>query len=142
MLWQQRERQRFVQLAQCNIVVHLFVLFIFCCMAERVSLDKDDDEDLGGYDIVESGSQLYVLIENLEKDLSASSIRRFICENTSVLPQACLFASQLSVPSARGAIASTSKKNIEKIYEFLVNPKHLIVSASGRYASILHIYCL
>ncbi|KAL3510045.1 hypothetical protein ACH5RR_029446 [Cinchona calisaya] len=99
---------------------------------ERVTLGADVDEDLGGYDSVESVGHHYVMIENLEKDLSTSSIRRFICENTSVSLQACLFTSWSSAPSASGAISSNSKKSVEKIYEFLVNPKHLIVSARGR----------
>ncbi|XP_027170102.1 uncharacterized protein LOC113769955 isoform X1 [Coffea eugenioides] len=99
---------------------------------ERVSLGADVDEDKGGYDTAESGRLHYILIDNLENDLSASSIRRFIHENTSVSPQAYLFPSRLSVPSASGAIASTSKKSLDQIYEFLINPNHLIVSARGR----------
>lgn len=99
---------------------------------ERVSLGADVDEDKGGYDYAESGHLHYILIDNLENDLSASSIRRFVCENTSFSPQVYLFPSRLSAPSASGAIASTSKKSVDQIYEFLINPNHLIVSARGR----------
>lgn len=75
----------------------------------------------------------FILISNLEKDLSRSSIKNFIYKQTTILPQAFVFPRMLSDPFARGAIMVDCQKKVEIIYEFLDNPNHLVVSSRGRY---------
>ncbi|CAI9090782.1 OLC1v1025631C3 [Oldenlandia corymbosa var. corymbosa] len=103
---------------------------------ERKELDLgvhiDPDEDMGGSDSVNSGGCYFLLIDNLEKDLSTSAISQFILGNTLASPRAYLFPRKPYLASRAGAIASDSKENIRKIHDFLVHSEHLIVSASGR----------
>ncbi|KAL2474457.1 SAWADEE domain-containing protein [Abeliophyllum distichum] len=81
---------------------------------------------------VETGIHHFLLIENLEKDLSSTTIRDFIYKQTSVSSQAYVFPSRSSEPFARGAVVSDCKMEIEKIYHLLNNSDQLVVSAKGR----------
>ncbi|KAL8519783.1 hypothetical protein ACS0TY_010645 [Phlomoides rotata] len=85
------------------------------------------DEDLGSSCYTE-----FILICNLENDLTPSSIKDFIYKQTSILPQAFVFPRPLSDPFARGAIMVDSQKKVQIIYEFLENPNHIVVSSRGR----------
>lgn len=87
------------------------------------------DEDLGGDEFVQSH---YLIVDNLKSDLSPSSIRHFIRTHTSVSAEAYVFPRQSSVPYACAAIVSDSKTQLEAVYNFLLNPEHLIVSSNGR----------
>lgn len=97
------------------------------------------DEDMGPKSCSNRGSaiagQYFIILNNLEKDLTASSIVDFIYEKTTVLPEARVFPRQLSDPFARGAIMVDCEKKARTIHEFLDNPDHLVVSSSGRYPS-------
>ncbi|CAI9782305.1 unnamed protein product [Fraxinus pennsylvanica] len=81
----------------------------------------------------ETGFRYFVLIENLEKDLSPSAIGEFIYKQTSISSQIYVFPSQPSEPYARGAIVLECKEDFEKIYDLLNSSSQLVVSAKGRY---------
>lgn len=105
----------------------------------------DEDRDIGGVPfnmnkIEEPGNQYYILIDNLEKDLSPRSIVEFIHRQTSVTAEAYVFPSLLAESYARGAIVLDSKRSLEEIYEFLINPDHAIISSTGRYVSKFCVY--
>ncbi|KAG8365743.1 hypothetical protein BUALT_Bualt17G0003600 [Buddleja alternifolia] len=98
---------------------------------------KSQDEDIGPEPcsidgLPTAGEHHFILIHNLEKDLTPSSIKKFIYKQTTVLPQAFIFPRVLSDPYARGAIVVDCRKKVQTIYEFLDNPNHLIVSSKGR----------
>lgn len=97
----------------------------------------DEDRDIGGVPfnmnkIDEPGNHHYVLIDNLEKDLSPTSIVEFIHRQTSIAAEAYVFPSLLAESYTRGAIVLDSKRRLEEIYEFLINPDHAIISSTGR----------
>lgn len=95
----------------------------------------DQDQDIGGVcmnSIDETGSHHYVMIDNLEKDLSPTSIMEFIHKQTSISAQAYVFPSLSEESYTRGAIVLDSKAKLKQIYEFLVNPDHIIISSTGR----------
>lgn len=95
------------------------------------------DEDMGPRSCSASGAdgQFFIILNNLEKDLTPSSIVDFIYEKTTILPEARVFPRQLSDPFARGAIMVDCQKKAQTIHEFLDNPNHFVVSSSGRYPS-------
>lgn len=78
----------------------------------------------------------FILICNLENDLTPSSIKDFIYKQTSILPQAFIFPRLLSDPFTRGVIMVDSEKKVQIIYEFLENPNHIVVSLRGRYSLV------
>ncbi|KAH6829321.1 hypothetical protein C2S53_011545 [Perilla frutescens var. hirtella] len=95
------------------------------------------DEDMGPKSCNSDGSattdgHFFILIDNLEKDLTPSAIENFIYEKTTILPEACVFPRQLSDPFARGAIMVDCQKKAQTIHEFLDNPNHFVVSSRGR----------
>lgn len=106
----------------------------------RISKAHSDhlhDEDLGRdfihmNEFAETSIQHFLVIDNMEKDLSASTISEFIYKQTSVSSQAYVFPSRSAELFARGAIVSECKMEIEKIYHSLNNSDQLIVSAKGR----------
>ncbi|KAA8524882.1 hypothetical protein F0562_011305 [Nyssa sinensis] len=100
---------------------------------ERIDQDRDfggESLDIDG--IEEIGGHHFILIENLEKDLSASSMMEFIHKQTSISPQAYIIPCLSSESYTRGAIVLDCKKKLKKIYEFLNNPDHIIMSSRGR----------
>ncbi|KAF9688229.1 hypothetical protein SADUNF_Sadunf02G0175500 [Salix dunnii] len=84
-----------------------------------------DDDDLGGYSSV-------LLIDNLDKNLSPSTIVEFIHSHTSLSVQACVFPSMSSEMYTQGAIVLNCRKNLEKLSKFLDCQNHIITSKRGR----------
>ncbi|XP_059661271.1 uncharacterized protein LOC132307501 [Cornus florida] len=80
----------------------------------------------------ETGGQRFILIENLEIDLSPLSIMEFIHKHTSISPLAYVFPSLSSESFARGAIVLDCKKKHKNVYQFLDNHDHVITSTKGR----------
>lgn len=97
------------------------------------------DKDLGGSNMGETGIHQFILIENLELDLSPSSIMEFIHKQTSISAEAYIFPNLSSESFMRGAIVVECKKKLKKIYDFLNNPDHIVTSSRGRYALTLRI---
>lgn len=99
----------------------------------------DHDRDMGGgcfnmSSIEETGSHYFMIIEHLEKDLSPSSIIEFIHKQTSITAQAYMFPCLSWESYTRGAVVSNCKEELEKIYDFLSSPDHIIISSKGRYS--------
>lgn len=92
--------------------------------------NQDQDKDLGG----EALNSHFILIGNLERNLSPSSIREFIYRHTFISPQAYMLPSPSTTfaPFARAVIMLDCKKQHEKVYQFLDNPDHFVVSMRGR----------
>ncbi|KAI7731217.1 hypothetical protein M8C21_030817 [Ambrosia artemisiifolia] len=80
----------------------------------------------------ETGSHHYLILENLETDFCPLFLIDFIHEHTLVTAQAYIIPSLLSETYARAAIVVDNRTELERIYEFLNNPDHIIVSSSGR----------
>ncbi|KAI3509660.1 hypothetical protein L1887_25109 [Cichorium endivia] len=90
----------------------------------------DQDKEMGG--VKETCSHHYIILENLEKDLSPVLMKEFIYEQTSITPHAYVFESLSFDTYARGVIIVDSKKKLKRIFEFISNPNHFIISSSGR----------
>lgn len=88
-----------------------------------------------------TGGHHIILITNLENNLSPSIIEQFIHKHTSILPEVLVFPSQSSVPYASGAICLDSETKLEKIFKFLLNSEHMIISARGRYQLFFLLLC-
>lgn len=91
---------------------------------------SDQDKDLGG--VKESDGHHFILMENLEKNLCPLTMMDFLHERTLITAQAYVFPSSLAETYARGAILVDSRAKLKRIYEFINNPNHFIVSSSGR----------
>ncbi|CAM8992458.1 unnamed protein product [Rhodiola kirilowii] len=75
----------------------------------------------------------YVLaIENMEKDLSTSTVTKFIHKETTILPEAHIFPSLKTDLFTRGILKVHTEREFEKLLEFLENPNHIIVSSHNR----------
>lgn len=79
-----------------------------------------------------SKSHHFIFVDNLEKDLSSSSIVKFIQNHTSISPQACIFPSLSTEIYARGVIVTDCEKKLKEICKFLQSPDHIITSSKGR----------
>ncbi|XP_023752138.1 uncharacterized protein LOC111900487 [Lactuca sativa] len=91
----------------------------------------DQDRDMGG--VKETESHHFIILENLEKDLSPVLMKDFIYEQTSIPTHTYVFQSLSNEPYARGIIIVDSKQKLKRIHEFISNPNHFIVSTfSGR----------
>ncbi|KAL4555346.1 hypothetical protein LXL04_037964 [Taraxacum kok-saghyz] len=90
----------------------------------------DQDKDMGG--VKDTGFHHYIILENLEKNLSPVLMSEFIHEQTSITAEAHVFLSFSTETYARGAIVVNSRLKLKRIYEFINNPNHFIVSSSGR----------
>ncbi|KAK9156359.1 hypothetical protein Sjap_003839 [Stephania japonica] len=95
------------------------------------------DVDLGGKTSVADnvknvGVCHFVLIENLEKDLAPSTIEEFIKRHISIACQAHVYPCLSSETYTRGIISVESQEKLLKLYNFLRNPAHMILSSRGR----------
>lgn len=72
-------------------------------------------------------------IENLEKGLSPLKIVEFIHQQLSISCQALVSPSLSSEWYTRGTILLDSRKNVDKLSDFVESPDHIIISSSGRY---------
>ncbi|VFQ60522.1 unnamed protein product [Cuscuta campestris] len=97
-------------------------------LSNSESSHQDQDIDLGG----EKSNSYFILIGNLERSLSPSSIQAFIERHTGVSPQVYILLSPVWIHFARAVLLVDTKKKHENICKFLVNPDHFIVSTSGR----------
>ncbi|KAL5861687.1 hypothetical protein ACOSQ4_002983 [Xanthoceras sorbifolium] len=85
------------------------------------------DEDVGGV-----GNYYTILLENVEKELSPSTIIEFIHQQTSITVQAYVIPSLPSECCTRGVIVLGFQKDLEDLLDFLNYPDHFIVSSRGR----------
>ncbi|XP_057954193.1 uncharacterized protein LOC131148497 isoform X2 [Malania oleifera] len=95
----------------------------------------EQDVDMGGETSLMNritGYHHFVLIDNLEKDLSPRIVVEFIHKQTTISTQVCIFPSLSSETYTRGTIVSDCKENLEKLLKFLENPNHIITSSTGR----------
>ncbi|XP_061339972.1 uncharacterized protein LOC133286564 [Gastrolobium bilobum] len=98
------------------------------CSPEVSCLDRRmEDIDLGGIKNV-----CMILIGNLDKELCPSTVTEFLRRHTSVSPRVFIFPSLSSEIYTRGAIILDSKKDFQKLCDFLDNPNHIITSSTGR----------
>ncbi|XP_008380013.4 uncharacterized protein [Malus domestica] len=71
-------------------------------------------------------------IENMEKGLSPLKIVEFIHQQLSISCQAFVSPSLSSEWYTRGTILLNSRKNVDKLSDFLESTDHIIISSSGR----------
>ena len=103
------------------------------------------DTDLGGdsfssEDLKGASRKYFILIENMEKDTSASMIVNFIYQETSTLCQALVLPSTLSEAHTRGAIFIENQEKFNRLSRLLCSPDHFIVSSRGRYC-VIYLLC-
>lgn len=107
------------------------------CMSEAGRIGSHlertmQDTDLGGV-----GNHYVILLENLDKGLSALSVAEFIHRGTSISPQVYVFPNLTSEPSTQGALVLDCEKKFRKLSDFLDDPNHIIMSSRERYAYAL-----
>uniref|UniRef100_A0A7N0TEI9 SAWADEE domain-containing protein n=1 Tax=Kalanchoe fedtschenkoi TaxID=63787 RepID=A0A7N0TEI9_KALFE len=73
-----------------------------------------------------------VAIENMEKDLSASTVLEFIHKETTISPEAHIFPSLKTDLFTRGILKVHSERDFRVLLEFLENPHHIVVSSHKR----------
>ncbi|XP_004290477.1 PREDICTED: uncharacterized protein LOC101306976 isoform 2 [Fragaria vesca subsp. vesca] len=90
------------------------------------SFERDrHDVDIGGVPYV-------VMVENLEKGISPFTIMEFIHQQVSISCQVLVSPSLSREAYSRATITVSSKRNLDKLSEFLENPNHSIISSGGR----------
>ncbi|XP_075644311.1 uncharacterized protein LOC142615458 isoform X1 [Castanea sativa] len=124
-------KQSFPQFAnQDTRCAKLSVSKICSSEAERIGSHSDSsilDMDFGG-----GGNEYVILLENLDKGSSPSMIAEFIQRATSVSPEVYIFPNISSEKSTQGVLSLDSKKEFQKLTDFLDSPKHIIMSSGGR----------
>ncbi|KAL5718392.1 hypothetical protein ACHQM5_011298 [Ranunculus cassubicifolius] len=95
----------------------------------------NEDIDLGGkYGCMEDLASGFhgIMIENLEKHLSASTIVDFVKRNLSINSRAQVFPSLAAESYTKGIILVDSQVDVQKLSDFLDNPTRMILSSRGR----------
>ncbi|PRQ31332.1 putative SAWADEE domain-containing protein [Rosa chinensis] len=85
-----------------------------------------------GHDMDVGGLPHMILVENLEKGISSFTIMEFIYQQLSISCKAFVSLSKQSEVYTRGTIMLNSKKNLDKLSEFLGSPDRIIISSTGR----------
>ncbi|KAK8997518.1 hypothetical protein V6N11_012075 [Hibiscus sabdariffa] len=88
---------------------------------------RQEDTDVGG----EKNFSI-ILVQNLEKELSSSTVSEFIHKQTSIAARVHIFPSLPWEPYTNGVIILDCHKDLEWLFGFLQNPNHFIVSLKGR----------
>ncbi|MBA0732358.1 hypothetical protein Gogos_016457 [Gossypium gossypioides] len=88
---------------------------------------KQEETDLGGDKNLHK-----ILVQNLEKELSSSTVSEFIHKQTSITTRVYIFPSLPWEPYTNGVIMLNCQKDLERLLGFLQNPNHCIVSLNGR----------
>ncbi|TYH09511.1 hypothetical protein ES288_A07G102100v1 [Gossypium darwinii] len=88
---------------------------------------KQEETDLGGDKNLHK-----ILVQNLEKELSSSTVSEFIHKQTSITTRVYIFPSLPWEPYTNGVIMLNCQKDLERLLGFLQNPSHFIVSLNGR----------
>lgn len=106
--------------------LHALIIEIerICHHTQRIK----EESDIGGIE-----NHYVVLIDNVDKDMSPSTITEFIHRQTSISVRVFVLPSSTAETFTKGAIVLDSKKNLQKLCEFLDSPNHIIVSRRGRY---------
>ncbi|XP_050368725.1 uncharacterized protein LOC126786819 [Argentina anserina] len=94
-------------------------------MMNNSSVRDGDDMDIGGLP-----NMIYV--ENLEKGISSFTIMEFIYQKLSISCQAFVSPCKPSEVYTSGTIRLNSKKDHDKLSEFLGSPDRIIMSSRGR----------
>lgn len=89
--------------------------------------ENGQDTDIGG-----DKKRYIILVQNLEKGLSSSTVLEFIHKQTSIAPQVYIFPNLPWEPYTNAIIMLDCKENLEQLFGFLQNPNHFIVSSDGR----------
>ncbi|KAM5585968.1 hypothetical protein ABKV19_005065 [Rosa sericea] len=92
---------------------------------DNISARDGHDMDIGGLPHM-------IFVENLEKGISSFTIMEFIYQQLSISCQAFVSPSKQSEVYTRGTIMLNSKKNLDKLSEFLGSPDRIIISSRGR----------
>ncbi|KAL2938636.1 Nucleoside diphosphate-linked moiety X motif 13 [Bienertia sinuspersici] len=101
-------------------------------------LDKPvNDANSGERDIMKTKNpdieaRCFIVVENLEKDVSPSTIVGFVKEETGLEVEAFVFLSLSSEPYTRGALVVDCVGDLERLCNFLVKPGQMITSLKGR----------
>ncbi|KAK6259606.1 hypothetical protein SCA6_014080 [Theobroma cacao] len=94
----------------------------------KLRSENRQDTDVGG----DKKCQM-ILVQNLVKELSSSTVLEFIHKQTSIASQAYIFPSLPWESYTNGVIVMDCRKDLEQLFGFLDNPNHFVVSSNGRY---------
>ncbi|XP_054814915.1 uncharacterized protein LOC129315320 isoform X4 [Prosopis cineraria] len=89
--------------------------------------NRKEDRDLGG-----KKSMFMILVGNLDKALSPTTIGEFLYGHTFVSPKVFAFPSLSSELFTRGAFIVDSEGDFKRVRNFLSDPTQIIVSSTGR----------
>lgn len=103
-------------------------LLISAGAGNNIQKKNGQDADVGG-----SGNHFYILVQNLEKELSSSTIVDFIRQQRSINVRASIYPGLPSECYTRGVIVVYSREDFKDLTEFLNYPGHFIISSKGRH---------
>ncbi|WRX10065.1 SET domain - like 7 [Theobroma cacao] len=93
----------------------------------KIRSENRQDTDIGG-----DKKYHMILVQNLEKELSSSTVLEFIHKQTSIASQVYIFPSLPWELYTNGVIVLDCRKDLEQLFGFLDNPNHFVVSSNGR----------
>uniref|UniRef100_A0A7C8ZJ60 SAWADEE domain-containing protein n=1 Tax=Opuntia streptacantha TaxID=393608 RepID=A0A7C8ZJ60_OPUST len=101
-------------------------------LEEHVSYMDLQQEDQIKIEAMRRKARYFVLVENLEKDVSPSTIVDFVRDVTSVEVEAFVFLSLSSQPYNRGALVVDTLEELERLCNFMDKEDQMIISSKGR----------
>ncbi|KAK7405656.1 hypothetical protein VNO78_07230 [Psophocarpus tetragonolobus] len=96
------------------------------CPPEVSCYDREDRDLEGTKDVC------MILIANMDRELSPSTITEFLYRHTSISASVFIFPNLSSEVYTRGAIILDSEKRFQELCDFLNNPNCIITSSTGR----------
>ncbi|XP_054814912.1 uncharacterized protein LOC129315320 isoform X1 [Prosopis cineraria] len=107
-----------------------FLVIYLSSIQDRIAKllsNRKEDRDLGG-----KKSMFMILVGNLDKALSPTTIGEFLYGHTFVSPKVFAFPSLSSELFTRGAFIVDSEGDFKRVRNFLSDPTQIIVSSTGR----------
>lgn len=101
-------------------------------LVEDVSYMDLEQEGQIKINAVHRNARYFVLVENLEKHVSPSTIVDFVRDATSVEVEAFVFLSLSSEPYTRGALVVNTLEELERLCSFMDKKDQMIISSKGR----------
>ncbi|KAK7393784.1 hypothetical protein VNO78_22348 [Psophocarpus tetragonolobus] len=95
--------------------------------ASNCQVRRMEDGDLEG-----RKNMYMILITNIDKELSPSTITEFLQRHSSISARVFVFPSYSMELYTRGAIMVDSARELQELWDFLNNPNYIITSSTGR----------
>lgn len=116
----------------CFPFLVLFCHISFCLLAKPERIVSSQDILHEDRELAVERNQYLILVGNLDIALCPPTIIEFLRRQTSLVPRVDVYPCLRSEPYTRGAILLDCESDFQKLWDFLTNPNHIIISSTGR----------